>query len=232
MAADFRSFRDTRRSVKVSNMQHLKSYVEIAIALFVLLDPIGAIPIFVTVTAHQTREETDRTINIAAATAFVALVAALLAGAPLLRIFGIRMASFEVGGGIVILLMAIAMLQARPRVRRTSEEADEAATSAGIAVVPLGVPIAAGPGTISAALIYGERATTWLDKALLVAIVGLVVSSFWIALRLAGPTRRLLGRTGINVVTRLLGLILIAVAVEFMARGLSGLFPGLGGPGL
>lgn len=214
-------------------MQPLKSYVEIAIALFVLLDPIGAIPIFITVTASQTREDTNRIINIASTTAFMALVTALLTGAPLLRLFGIRMASFEVGGGIVILLMAIAMLHARPsRVRRGPEETDEAATAAGIAVVPLGIPIAAGPGTISAALIFGERAATWMDKAVLIAIVGLVVASFWIVLRLAEPTRRLLGRSGINVVSRLLGLILLTVAVEFMARGLSGLFPGLGGPSL
>jgi multiple antibiotic resistance protein len=97
-------------------------------------------------------------------------------------------------------------------------------------VVPLGIPVAAGPGTISAALIYGERAKNWVDDAAILGIFGLVIICFWIALRLAGPTKRILGTSGINVVTRLLGLILMAVAVQFIANGLIELFPGLRGP--
>jgi multiple antibiotic resistance protein len=131
------------------------------------------------------------------------------------------------GGGVILLVLAIAMLHARPsRLSRAEEEVDEAARQAGIAVVPLGIPVAAGPGAISAALIYGERAKNWADEAIVLIIIGLVVLCFWIALRMAGPTKRILGTTGINVVTRLLGLILIAVAVEFIARGALELFPG------
>lgn len=212
-------------------MQNWKSYVEIAIALFVLLDPIGAIPIFVTLTANHTAEERRRTIDVASATAFLVLIIALLGGDPLLHILGISLASFTVGGGIVLMMMAIAMLHARPsRVHRAEEEVDEAARKTAVAVVPLGVPVAAGPGAISTALIYGERAKSWAEVAILLGIIALVVICLWIALRLAGPTKRILGTTGINVVTRLLGLILMAIAVEFIAKGLNDLFPGLHGP--
>jgi multiple antibiotic resistance protein len=212
-------------------MQDWKSYAEIAIALFVLLDPIGAIPVFVALTANHTAEERRRTINLASATAFIMLMIALLAGDPLFHILGISVASFTVGGGIVLMLMAIAMLHARPsRVSRADEEVDEAARKAGVAVVPLGIPVAAGPGSISAAVIYGERAKNWIDDAAILGIFGFVIICFWIALRLAGPTKRILGTSGINVVTRLLGLILMAVAVQFIANGLLELFPGLRGP--
>jgi len=212
-------------------MHDWKSYTEIAIALFVLLDPVGAVPVFVTLTANHTAEERRRTINLASATAFIVLMIALLAGDPLFHILGIGIASFTVGGGIVLMLMAIAMLHARPsRVSRADEEVDEAARKAAVAVVPLGIPVAAGPGAISAALIYGEQAKSWADDLIVLGIIGLVVSCFWIALRLAGPTKRMLGTTGINVVTRLLGLILIALAVQFIAKGLLELFPGFRGP--
>ncbi|HYB89403.1 MAG TPA: MarC family protein [Candidatus Binataceae bacterium] len=211
-------------------MHNWKSYAEMAIALFVLLDPIGAVPIFVTLTAHHSPEERTRTINRAAATAFIVLIVALLAGNPLLSILGISIASFTVGGGVVLMMMAMAMLQGRASpVHRADEDLDEAAQRMAVAVVPLGVPVAAGPGAISAALIYGERAKNWTNTAMLVAIIALVVMCLWIALRLAAPTKRLLGTTGIHVVTRLLGLIAMAVAVEFIARGLSELLPGLRG---
>ncbi len=212
-------------------MRNWKSYAEIAIALFVLLDPIGAVPVFVTLTANNTPEERKRTIDRAATTAFIVLMIALLVGDPLLHILGISIASFTVGGGIILMMMAIAMLHGRPsRVHRADEEVDEAARKMAVAVVPLGVPVAAGPGAISAALIYGERAKNWADDAVILGIIGVVVIFLWIALRLAGPTKRILGTTGINVVTRLLGLILMAVAVEFIAKGLTELLPGLRGP--
>lgn len=214
-------------------MQNWKSYAEIAIALFVLLDPVGAVPVFVTLTANHTADERKRTINLASATAFIVLMVALLIGNPLFHVLGISIASFTVGGGIILMMMAIAMLHARPsRVSRTEEEVDESAQKAAVAVVPLGVPVAAGPGAISAALIYGEQAKNWAQDLVVLGIIGLVVICFWIALRLAGPTKRILGTTGINVVTRLLGLILIALAVQFIATGLLELFPGLRGVAL
>ena len=212
-------------------MQTWKSYAEVALALLVLLDPLGAIPVFVTLTANHSPEERAHTINIASATAFVVLAIAFLTGDPLFHVLGISIGAFEVAGGIVLILVAVAMLHARPtRVKRADEEVGDAAHESGIAVVPLGIPIAAGPGAISAALIYGQREKNWADATIVMLIIGLVVISFWMALRLAGPTKRVLGTTGINVVNRLLGLFLLAVAVQFIARGALQLFPALSGP--
>jgi len=179
--------------------QDWKSCAEVAIAMFVLLDPVGAVPAFVTVTAYHTAQERRRTTNLASPIAFIVLMVALLAGDPLFHILGISIASFTVGGGIILMLMATAMLHAWPsRITRADEEIDEAARKTAVAVVPPGIPVAAGPGAISAALIYGERAKNWADDVVILVIIALVVICFWIALRLAEPTKRILGKTGIS----------------------------------
>lgn len=156
------------------------------------------------------------------------LITAMFLGEVVLHSFGIRMASFRAGGGILILLMAIAMLQARPSpTRHTGEESKEAAVRDEVAVVPLGIPLVAGPGAISTVIIYADQATTWFDMAMLLLTVLCVAGSVWIALRLSDRSRIILGMTGINIVTRLLGLILAAVGVEFLAEGLTQLLLGL-----
>jgi multiple antibiotic resistance protein len=184
-------------------MQHWRQYAESATALFVIADPIGAVPIFISLTPNYTKEERQLTTNITAMTVAIVLVVSIFAGQPLLRFFGISLPSFRVGGGILILLMAIAMMQARPsRTQRTPEEAEEAAAKDDIAVVPLGIPLIAGPGAISTVIIYAHQATAWLDTAFLILVSIMVAASVWVALRLADPISRMLGKTGINIVTR------------------------------
>jgi multiple antibiotic resistance protein len=210
-------------------MQNWGQYAQSATTLFVITNPFDAVPIFISLTANQTEQERKRTAKIVAATVAVVLIVSIFIGQPLLGFFGISLPSFRVGGGILILLIAIAMLQARPRTRRTLEEAEEAASKEDVAVVPLGIPLVAGPGAISTTIIYAHQATAWRDTFFLVVASIFVAISVWIALSLADPIRQLLGKTGINIVTRLLGLILAAVAVEFIAGGLSQLLPGLVG---
>lgn len=114
-------------------------------------------------------------------------------------------------------------------VRNTPEEMVEAGTKSIVAVVPLGIPILTGPVTISTVIVYATQAQNWYERLGLVVcgiVLGLLV---WIALRLAEPVSQLLGRTGINIATRLSGLLLAAMSVEFIAAGLSSLFPGLQG---
>ena len=158
----------------------------------------------------------------------IVLLAAMFLGEVILHSFGIRMASFRAGGGILILLMAIAMLQARPSpTHHTVEESKEAAARDEVAVVPLGIPLIAGPGAISTVIIYTDQAITWFDMTVLFLTILGVAGSVWIALSLSDRIRVMLGTTGINIVTRLLGLILAAVGVEFLADGLAQLLPGL-----
>jgi multiple antibiotic resistance protein len=211
-------------------MQDWKTSAQIATALFVIADPVAAIPIFITLTSGNSAAERKRIASVTALTVATVLVSSIFLGQPLLRLFGISIASFRVGGGILILLMAIAMLNARvSRTHSTPEEVQEGSEKDDPAVVPLGVPLLAGPGTISTIVIYAHQAKDLYDTIFLVLAGLFVAFTVLIALRLADPLRELLGRTGINIVSRLLGLVLAAVAVEFIAGGLVQLMPGLAG---
>jgi multiple antibiotic resistance protein len=156
------------------------------------------------------------------------LVGAVFLGEPLLDVFGISIASFRVGGGILLLLMAIAMLQALPsRVQQAPEEAKEAEEKEHVAVVPLAIPLLAGPGAMSTVIIYAHQAATWFDTLFLILASLFVAGTVWVALALANSIGTALGKTGVNIVTRLMGLILAAIAVEFITQGLAQLLPGL-----
>jgi multiple antibiotic resistance protein len=209
-------------------MHDWRTNAEIATALFVIADPIATIPIFINLTAGQSREERIRAAQVTALTVAAVLVSSIFLGQPLLKLFGIRIASFRVGGGILILLMAISMLNARlSRTVGTPEEMQEGSEKEDPAVVPLGVPLVAGPGAISTIIIYAHQASDVYDIAFLVLAGLLVAVSVWIVLRMADPIRNLLGKTGINIISRLAGLVLAAIAVEFIASGLVQLMPGL-----
>jgi multiple antibiotic resistance protein len=209
-------------------MHDWRTNAEIATALFVIADPIATIPIFINLTSGQSHDERVRTAHVTALTVGAVLVSSIFIGQPLLQLFGIRIASFRVGGGILILLMAISMLNARlSRTVGTPEEMQEGSEKDDPAVVPLGIPLVAGPGAISTIIIYAHQASDVYDLAFLVFAGLLVAVSVWIALRMADPLRNLLGKTGINIISRLAGLVLAAIAVEFIASGLVQLMPGL-----
>jgi multiple antibiotic resistance protein len=204
----------------------------VLIALFVIVNPIGAAPVFLTMTSNWPAAQRKRTALSAGLTVACVLVGSVLAGEWVLRLFGIDVPCFQVGGGILVLLIAVSMLHARPsRAKQTPEEARQAEEQETAGVVPLGTPLLAGPGTISTAIIYAQAAKTMWETAMLIAASLIVALCAWTALRLADPIGALLGRTGINIVTRLMGLILAAVAVKFIADGVSHLLPGLAATG-
>lgn len=206
-------------------------YLKVFTALLAIVDPIGSIPVFVSLTDNQETAERYRTARIAAITTASVLVGACLFGDSLLRLFGVGIASFRVGGGILLLLMAVTMFHAeRSRSRQTPEEAIEAGERTGVGVVPLAIPLLSGPGAISTMIIYSAQGNGPVHSAVLAGgavLLGLVV---WVSLRLAAPIGGLLGRTGINIVTRLMSLLLAAIAVEFVVGGLAELLPGLAPP--
>jgi multiple antibiotic resistance protein len=210
-------------------MIHWHDYLEIFIAIIVIVDPLGAIPIFVGLTAGQSENERAHTARVAVFSMTILLVVATLVGKSLLRLFGISIESFQVGGGILLLLLAISMMNARRSPsKQTPEEEVEAAGKENVAVVPLAVPLLAGPAAISTVIIYAtQENVTWALKAFLLLCILLVAILVWIAFRVSIPLSRKLGQTAMNNVTRLLGLLLAAIAVEFMTTGLAKLFPGL-----
>jgi multiple antibiotic resistance protein len=203
------------------------------ITLLAIVNPPAIVPFFIHYTQGLPRAARRRTIAVAAFTAFVVIAASALLGIRILQFFGISLASFQVGGGMLLLTSALNMLNAKPAEAKPStheleDGAEKAAMGASIAVVPLTIPLLTGPATMSTVVIYAERAHSFLQLATLVGygVVIALVSALCFAL--AEPIARVLGKTGINVLTRLMGLILAALAVEVMADGLSKLFPALG----
>lgn len=197
------------------------------IALFAVVNPIGGVSVFISATEGWSEADRQPIARIIAITVFTVLTLAVFAGKPLLTFLGIGIPSFQVGGGILLLLMAISMLEARHGFVRHNPEEAAAAQQAGIAVVPLSVPLLAGPGAISSMIIAAERSSSLEGKLLLIMPVAAVALLVWGIFSLATPIAQRLGTIGINIVTRLMGLILAAMAVEFIARGLLRLFPGL-----
>lgn len=204
--------------------------LKLTAGLFAILNPLGGLSVFVTLTQDRTEIERRRIARMAALTVAAVLLTAMASGDLLLGFFGISLGSFRVGGGILILLMAIAMLHARQSgAKQTREESLEAQTRQDIAVVPLGIPLLAGPGSISTVILYRADVHVWWQFAILVGVIAAV--SIGILLILYSSTRLVqrFGKTGINVIARVMGLILAAIAVEFIADGLKELFPALVG---
>ena len=211
-------------------MQDWGEYFKFFIGLMAILNPIGAIPIFINLTQQQTPAEQRQTASVAGMAVAIVMLVSLVAGEIILSFFGISIASFRVGGGILILLMAISMMSATMSpARQTPEEARESVLKESVAVVPLAIPLLAGPGAISTIVLYGNRSNEVLHYVILAGGILVVATLVWLIFRVAQPVADKLGRTGINVITRIMGLIMAAIGVEFMAAGLKQLFPALAG---
>jgi multiple antibiotic resistance protein len=202
---------------------------KIGIALFAIVNPIGSVPIFISSTNGWDRKEKLRTANVVAVTVFLVLLTSALFGDGILEFFSITIPSFQVGGGILILLIAINMLHAKQsHSKQTPEEAKTMEERDVIAIVPLSIPLLAGPGAISSMIIAAQQSKTFFGHISLVIPIFVVAILIWLTLQLSSYIADKLGTIGINIVTRLMGMILAAMAVEFIAHGLIGLFPALG----
>jgi len=200
------------------------------VTLVAIVNPLGIVPFFIHYTQGYTHAQRMRTAKVSAISAFFVISISALIGQQLLGFFGISIASFQVGGGLLLLISSLSMLNAQPAEAKASAEevrATEvkAAMGASIAVVPLTIPLLTGPATISTMVIYATQTRQWWELAILVGYGIVVAGITLVAFRLADPIARVLGKTGINVMTRLMGLILAALAVEVMANGLGKLFP-------
>jgi len=203
--------------------------IKATLALFAIVDPVGVIPIFLLATRGYTLTQSRSAARIAALTVLGVLTLFTFLGQPMLAVFGIRLASFSVAGGLLLLLLALSMVQARvsPQ-RQTEDEAVEAEEKDAVGVVPLGIPLLAGPGAITHMIVAaGAARGEVLHQAALLIPVALVALSVWLSFRAAPAIARQLGKTGIHVVTRLMGLIIAAISIEMIASGLGTLFPGL-----
>jgi multiple antibiotic resistance protein len=205
-----------------------QEYLRYLVTLMAVLDPFLAIPIFISVTATRDDAGRRRLIQVVTVTVFLVLAGAAIFGEKLLLALGASLPAFQVGGGLVLLLMALAMLNAKVgELRQTRAEAEELESGEVSGVVPLAVPLLAGPGAISTTIIAAQAGGIAHTLALIVCIA-LVAALVFVMLRIAHVVGARMGTTGLNIATRILGLILAAIAIETMADGLKGLFPGLG----
>lgn len=215
-------------------MLALADYIQIAIGIVTIFSPFAAIPIFVSLTSNASIQEKNDTAKTAAFSAGITGLISVWIGQYILVFFGISISSFKIAGGILLLLMAINMLNAKiPKAKNTKSELKEAKKKSinvsEIAVVPLAIPLIAGPGAISTIIIFSQRSSEFMH---LIAMSGIIIAiSLYILvmLRMATFISKKLGITGINIISRVMGLILASISIEFITSGLLTVFPVLAG---
>lgn len=201
-------------------------YIKIFIGLLAVIDPLGSVPIVVSLTSGNDNKELRQIVKTVVITVLSILLVTLFLGEYVLLFFGITINSFRVAGGILLMMMALSMLQGKiSETVHNQDEMREGEKKSSIAVVPLSVPLLAGPGAISAVILYAHKSANIQHYLMMVMVIVLVVSILWLVLASVPWLSKHISRTGINVFTRLMGLIIAALAVEFIANGLKGIFP-------
>lgn len=200
-------------------------------AVFFVVDPIIAVPLFLAVTADDPPDKKRRLALRAAIAAFVTLAAFALAGGLIFKAFGITLGAFKIAGGLMLFLMSVDMMRAQPsRTRSTAEEQAEGLAKDDVAIVPMAIPILAGPGAIATVMVLMSRAA-WrpVPTATVFGAIAITCLVTWLLLRWASLAERFLSKTTIHVLERVMGLLLAAVAVEFVIGGLRDLLPTMKG---
>jgi multiple antibiotic resistance protein len=209
--------------VTSSDLVALEFGAKALLTLIVVIDPAGLVPVFVSLAGRRSPEVQANIARRAVLIAAVVLLSFAIVGGPLLAYLGISVYALRIAGGILLFRIAVDMVFAQFR-RETAEEEAEARVKEDISVFPLAIPLISGPGALASVLILG--AETHGELRLFALVLGAAAAVLFVAylfLRVSTRLARLLGRTGINVVTRVLGLILAALAVQYVVDGLVGL---------
>ena len=204
------------------------AYIAFIVSVIAVMNPMVAIPVYLSVTAGFPVEVRRRIPRKTAVAAFVIMLVAFLLGETILNLFSVSIPALRIAGGLILASMAWSMLQAKTsRTRHTDEEAEDATNRDAVAIVPLAIPVSAGPGAISLMIIAATYPNPIEGKIAIIIAVMFVCGVVWFSLSMAERIQKFLGTTGMNVVTRIMGLIMLAVAMEFLSGGLSEKFPGL-----
>src|SRR5512146_393426 len=208
-------------------MLDFTEYTKIFISLFAIIDPVGIIPIIIAFTAGMSGQRRERVGRMASLSVLGILVASLLLGEAILEFFGISIHSFRTAGGILLLLISITMLIG-DRPARLPDDGIDGDSTTSVAIVPLSTPLLAGPGAISTVILDAHKSSAPGHYAAMTLIMVLLSFTVWLTFLVAPWISQRLGKSGSSIVTRMMGLLLAAIAVEFIAGGLRGLFPALG----
>ena len=194
-------------------------------AIFFVVDPIGVVPLFLAMTAGDTQEKVRRTAMRACLVACGMMLFFALFGGVIFKVFGVSLGAFRVAGGILLLITALDMLRARPsETRTTPSEEQEGVVKEDVAIVPLAIPLLAGPGAIATAMVLMAKGDTLVSAIPVLAAVVLTFVASYFILRASGLIQRVLRQSGVAIVERVMGLILAAIAVQFIADGGKELF--------
>lgn len=199
-------------------------------ALFVVVDPLAAVPFFLAMTARESPERKRATARRAALVAGLVLAGFALAGAVIFQLIGVTLAAFKIAGGSLLLLTATDMLRTKlPTTRVTEGEIAEGAAKEDVAVVPLAMPILAGPGSMATVVVLMGRARAEHAYLAIPVLLSIAATACLAYLFLAGASRvdRVLGRTGLNILERVAGLLLAAIAIQFVIDGIAEALPGM-----
>jgi len=204
------------------------SFMLLLVGLIAIVNPLGALPIFLSMSDKDNPDADMRTINRAGVAVALILLISAWTGEALLGFFGITIDAFRVGGGLLILLMGISMLHGKQSdVQHCPNEADAVISKEDISVVPLAIPLMAGPGAISLVILDANKIHSWGGDVVLALAIIAVAAIAWLVLLIAEKMRDKLGVIGLNIATRIMGLILAAIGVQFIADGIRQLLPGL-----
>lgn len=198
-------------------------------ALFAIMNPVIAVPLFVRITRHSNTASRRRLCIVSSLTVLLALVVAAILGQALLDFFAISVGAFRIAGGVVVLLMGLAMLHAKSSENEGGGSDGDATAADGSsqAICPIAIPLLAGPGGIATIILQSKAAAVPSDYGLIACAIGLMAALTYVMLHLAAPIARVLGSTGLMVATRLIGMIVAAIAVDMMVIGLGLSFPQL-----
>ena len=203
----------------------LKAVVEFSLvtvsSIFFIVDPFATIPAFVVMTETDSAAKRARMARQAAWTCFLVLTAFAFTGSVIFKMFSVTLPAFKIGGGLLLFMVAMDMLQARRSTQESAEEREAASGKEEVGISPIGIPMLAGPGAISTVMVLMAQTKHWWQVApVFGGIAGTALASYYI-LAGANRVRGLLGEIGIRVLGRLMGLVLVAIAVQFVLNGLA-----------
>jgi multiple antibiotic resistance protein len=193
------------------------------VGIFVIVDPIGSVGIFLSVTNGFSQIKKEKAARFAGITVAAVLVIAALMGQAILDLFGIRLAAFSVAGGILFLILAVEMIRGEgvSQFHKLNERSEQLPAAA---IVPLGVPLMAGPGAISTVILASPGSANWFETAILISSIAVLGLVTWLCFSYAQHIGKLIGDIGIQLISRIMGLMLAALAVEYMVKGIQILF--------
>ena len=191
-------------------------------SIFFLVDPFAALPTFLAVTAGADTKRRRAIALKASVTACILLTAFALAGTYIFRMFGITLPAFEIAGGVILLLIGLDMLNAkRSPTQETGDEAEDATSKEDAGIVPLGIPMLAGPGSITSVMVLvGQAQGQWLLMGAIIGSIVLTALVCYLVLGNSGRVAAMLGETGIRILVRIMGLLLVALAVQYFVNGM------------